>query len=154
MTDQVQSELLQYNQLQKKLEDFYRNYAKICGLSDSVFWIIYSVIEHPQPYTQTELCSMWSFSKQTINTALKNLEADGIIRFEASGNSKKSKNIFLTEKGTAFAKKNVIPFMEMEKRAFAALDDEERKEFLRLTQKHLDSLHAELSQSPCGSQMY
>lgn len=145
MIDKIQSELLQYNQLQKKLEDFYSSFAKICGLSDSVFWIIYSVMERQEPYTQTELCNMWSFHKQTINTALKNLEADGLIRFEPSLQNKKNKQIFLTNRGITFAQKTVIPFMEMERRAFGSLDAEERKEFLRLTQKHLDLLHAELN---------
>lgn len=144
MTDKIQFELMQYNQFQKKLEDFYSSFAKICGLSDSVFWIIYSVIERQEPYTQTELCNMWSFNKQTINTALKNLEADDIIRFETLERNRKNKQIFLTDKGLAFAQKTVIPFMEMEKRAFGALDDDERKEFLRLTKKHLDLLHTEL----------
>lgn len=145
MTDKIQSELMQYNRLQRKLDDFYSSFAKICGLSDSVFWIIYSVMERQEAYTQTELCNMWSFNKQTINTALKNLEADGIIRFEPLEQNRKNKQIFLTDKGIAFAQKTVIPFMEMEKRAFGALDDEERKEFLRLTQKHLDLLRMELN---------
>lgn len=145
MTDKIRSELVQYNRLQKKIEDLYSSFAKICGLSDSVFWIMYSIMEQEEPYTQTELCNMWSFNKQTINTALKNLEAEGIIRFEAPEKSQKNKQIFLTDKGIAFAKRTVIPFMELEKRAFAALDDEERKEFLRLTQKHLSLLCTELN---------
>lgn len=144
MTDQIQAELIQYNQLQKKLEDFYNNFAKLCGLSDSVFWIIYTVLERQEPFTQTELCNMWCFSKQTINTALKNLVADGIIRFQPSEQNRKNKQIFLTDKGTAFAQRTVVPFMELEKRAFGALEDEERNEFLRLTRKHLDLLWAEL----------
>lgn len=144
MNNKIQSELMQYNQLQKKLDDFYSSLAKICGLSDSVFWIIYSVLERKEPYTQTELCNMWSFNKHTINTALKNLESDGIIRFESLGQNRKNKQIFLTEKGIAFAQRTVIPFMEMEERAFGGLDDEERTEFLRLTQKLLDLLHKEL----------
>lgn len=145
MNDKIQTELMQFNMLQKKIEDFYSNFAKLCGLSDSVFWIIYTVLEQQEPYTQTELCNMWSFNKQTINTALKNLEAEGIIRFEALNQSRKNKQIFLTDKGLAFAQRTVIPFMEMEKRAFGALDDKEREEFLRLTQKHLNLLHIELN---------
>lgn len=144
MTDKIQLELIQYNQLQKKFEDLYSSFAKMCGLSDSVFWIIYSVMEREEPYTQTELCNMWSFSKQTINTALKNLEADGIIRFQVLEENRKNKQIFLTDKGLSFAQKTVIPFMDIEKRAFGALDDDERKEFLRLTQKHLNLLNKEL----------
>ena len=145
MTGKIQAELIQYNQLQKKLEDFYSSFAKICGLSDSVFWILYSVIDRQEPYTQTELCNMWSFHKQTINTALKNLEVDGIIRFEPLEQNRKTKQIFLTDKGMAFAQRTVIPFIETEKRAFGAFEEEERKELLRLTQKHLDLLHTELN---------
>lgn len=144
MDDTVQSDLVRYNQLQKKLDEFYSCFAKICHIPDSVFWIIYSLLERQEPCTQTELCNMWSFHKQTINTALKNMESDGLIFFEQSIRNKKEKQIFLTHKGTAFAQKTVIPFMEMEKRAFGSLGNAERQEFLRLTQKHLELLQAEL----------
>lgn len=145
MTDKVQEELTQYNQIMKQFDAFYSGMAKICGLTDCVFWIIYSILDSPEPLTQTQLCSMWSLHKQTINTALKNLEADGVISLQSSEQNRKNKQIFLTEEGRAFAQKTVIPFMEMEQRAFGALEDEERKEMLRLTRKHLELLQAELN---------
>lgn len=153
MNDKIQAEMMQYNRLQRKLDEFYSGFAKLCGLSDSVFWIIYTVTERQEAYTQTELCNMWSFSKQTINTALKHLEAEGIIRFEPLEQNRKNKQIFLTDKGIAFAQETVIPFMEMEKRAFGALDEEERKEFLRLTQKHLDLLRKECNKIEWNRQL-
>lgn len=145
MEDNIHSDLTQYNLLEKKLEDFYSNCARIFGLSDSVFWILYSVLDHREPYTQTELCNMWSFNRRTINTALKNLESDGIIRLEPVKKSPKNKLIFLTDRGTELAQRTVIPFMEVEKKAFGAFEEEERKEFLRLMQKHVDLLQEEFN---------
>ncbi|MBO5472891.1 MAG: MarR family transcriptional regulator [Lachnospiraceae bacterium] len=145
MADNVQEELTQYNQILKRFDAFYSGLAKLCGLTDCVFWIIYSILDSPEPLTQTELCSTWSLHKQTINTALKNLETDGMISLRSPEQNRKNKQIFLTEKGRAFAQRTVIPYMEMEQRAFGALEEEERKEMLRLNQKLLALLQTELN---------
>lgn len=145
MDDTVALQLIAFNQLYKELDGLYHRYAKYCGLSDAAFWVIYSVQESEGAYTQKELCAAWSYSKQTVNSALKSLESQGIIELIPVPGNRKNKQIFLTGPGKALAEKTVIPLMEAEKNAFGNMSDKERGEFLRLTKKHMTLLHTQIN---------
>lgn len=145
MKDELFEKLIIYNQLFKELDQLYRSYAKCSGLSDTAFWIIYCIQEGSGTYTQKELCDDWSYSKQTVNSALKNLEQQNFIELIPSLDNRKNKQIFLTPSGIKLAEKIVLPLIEAEKNAFSGLGKENLNEFLKLTQKHNTLLHAEIS---------
>ena len=96
-----------YNGLQKESNQLYRLLSKHYGISDSECWILYVLREEGRPLTQTELCNTLYLSKQTVNSALKSLEADGYIRLECASGNRRSKNIHLTEAGLALAMRTV-----------------------------------------------
>lgn len=139
------SQLIEFNQLYKELDRLYHNYAKDCGLSDSILWILYSIYESKGIYTQKNLCELWSYNKQTVNSALKNLEANGFITLEAIPDNRKNKQIILTDSGNELIEQFIKPLMEAEQNSFRKMDDNERNEFLRVTKKYIDLLQAEIS---------
>ena len=143
MDHEVALQLSAFNKLYKELDELYHDFAKHCGISDCAFWILYSVQESVEPYTQKDLSEIWSFSRQTVNSALKNLEADDYIELVPLPGNRKNKEIVLTQKGKNYAEEHVMPLMEAEQNAFGKLTDEERSEFLRLTQKHISLLRTE-----------
>lgn len=145
MNKDVLSQLIEFNQLYKELDHLYHNYAKECGLSDSTLWILYSIYESKGIYTQKNLCELWSYSKQTINSALKNLEKNGFITLEYMTENKKNKQIVLTDSGNELIEQFIKPLMEAEQNAFRKMSDEERNKFLQLTKKYLDLLEEEIS---------
>ena len=57
------------NQLYKKQDDLYHEYAAHFGLSDTAFWILYSLCETEDTYTQNMLADMWHLPKQSINSS-------------------------------------------------------------------------------------
>ena len=126
-----------YNGLQKESNQLYRLLSKHYGISDSECWILYVLREEGRPLTQTELCNTLYLSKQTVNSALKSLEADGYIRLECASGNRRSKNIHLTEAGLALAVRTVDNVFKMEERAFLRLSASERAAILSLGQKHL-----------------
>ena len=99
--------------------------------------------EEDRPLTQTELCNTLYLSKQTVNSALKSLEADGYIRLECASGNRRNKNIYLTEAGLALARRTVDNVFKMEERAFLRLSASERAAILSLGQKHLNLLREE-----------
>lgn len=131
------SEMAEYDKLQKKFEEIYHDYAKRCGVADSVLWILYSIKGGAGIHTQKELCDSWNFSKQTINSALKQMEGQGLLRLEAADGNRKNKLICLTEKGEGLAEQVVLPLMEAESRALAGFGKEEWAAFLGLTRKYI-----------------
>ena len=125
----------EYNRLYKEEDNLYHRLAKHFGLSDSAFWILYTLESARQPLTQTELRGYLSLSKQTINSALKQLEQEGHLRL--SSGSRRNKYIHLTETGQALAGRTVRPVLKLEERAFLGLTEAERAGLLALERKYL-----------------
>ena len=136
------AQMVAFNQLYKEFDEIYHRYAKACGMSDSAFWVLYCVLEREEPYTQKELCDTWSYSRQTVNSALKSLERQGIVRLVPEPHDRKSKRIVLTPRGEALAKEKAAPLFAAEREAFGELRVRERGEFLRLMEKHVRLLQA------------
>lgn len=140
------TEMTEYNQLQKNYEGLYHKFARQCGLSDTAFWILYSVKECEEAFTQKELCKQWFYSKQTVNSALKQLQTQGFIKLMPLPGNKKNKQIYLTEEGELLARQTVIPLMEAEHLAFGSLSATERQAFLNLTKKYILELQTKVNE--------
>ncbi len=131
-----------YNDLVKENEGIYRALSKRMGLSSSTFWILYTLREERNITTQTEICEFLYEPKQTVNSALKSLEAEGYIAL-SYGQDRRSKCISLTEKGIQLAEKTVDTVMLAEQNALLALSEQERATFLSLFQKYTEMLKEE-----------
>ena len=75
-------------------------------------------------------------SKQTVNSALRKLEGEGMIYLEPSG--PRSKDVCLTPAGRELAGRTAVPLMELEDEIFSAWGVEEVERYLRLTQRYLE----------------
>ncbi len=95
----VTEALAVFNQLYKEVDEIYHRYAKKHGISDAVLWLLYSLYENSGVYTQRDVCADWHYPPQTINSALKSLEKQGVIVLEAVTGNQKNKRILLTDKG-------------------------------------------------------
>lgn len=93
MEDKITGKMILYNQFSKELDGLYHLYARKSGLSDTAFWILYSVEESQSVYTQKELCEDWSYSRQTVNSALKKLVEQEIIELRPLPGNRKNKQI-------------------------------------------------------------
>lgn len=144
MKETAFAQLIAFNQLHKEMDIMYHNYAKSVGLSDTAFWILYSVSEHGGTITQRELCTSWFYAPQTINSALKELEKHGIIYLELVPGSKKSKQIQLTGEGQRLAKCAIEPLLEVEAASFQALGAQDASLLLSVTEKHVSILKDEI----------
>lgn len=144
MNKNMLNTLINYNKLIKELDRIYHNYAKSCKISDTTLWILYSIQENPTPYTQKEFCEIWFYSKQTVNTALKKLERQNLIKLTPSSNNKKEKTISLTNSGMELLKNTVNPLIKAEINAFSKFDKNDLELFLKLTEKHLSFLQTEI----------
>ena len=126
--------ITQVNQTYKEEDELYRRLARYSGLSEAALWILYTVELASGPVTQAEVCGYLSLSKQTINSALKQLEQTGHIRL--TGGPGRKKYLQLTETG----RRAIGPVLELEERAFLGLTEEERASLLALERKYLSLL--------------
>lgn len=131
----------EFDQLQKKLDSIYNKIAKCSGLSDTAFWIIYTIKDEEETYKQKDLCNMWFCSKQTINSSLKKLEQQNIIQLVSVPENKKDKKVVLTNYGKKIAKELIEPAIEIEKKSFENI--KKRREFLNLFKEYVEMMDKE-----------
>ena len=127
--------LLEYNKETKRLDDLYRCAAKQCGISECAFWILYTLRSEERQFTQAEICEFLIEPKQTVNSALKKLVAEGYLAL-SSGTDQRSKRVCLTEKGERFVKAHVDRVPEAEAAALGAMTAAERDALIRLTGRY------------------
>ncbi|MBS5398004.1 MAG: MarR family transcriptional regulator [Lachnospiraceae bacterium] len=140
MKDPIAAQLAAFNQLYKEMDEIYHVYAKEQGISDTVFWILYSLYENNSSYIQKELCSEWHYPPQTVNSALKSLEKQGIISLEAVPGNKKNKLVSLTEHGPTLTQRVIARLTDAERNAILSMTADERRTLLSLTEKYTEFL--------------
>lgn len=145
METPIRSVLAAFNRAHKRMNILYHNYARDAGISDAAFWLLYSLYEKGEPCTQTELCEAWFFTPQTINSALKSLEKQGLITLDFAPNSRKNKQFFFTDTGEQLVKKKIMPLVQAEEKSFLRLNAQEREALLAITQKHIGILEEEIN---------
>lgn len=132
---------LLYNEVDK----LYHAYARGCGLSDCAYWMLYDLERAGGSLPLSKLGDSWSYSKQTINSALKSLETRGLIELAFIEGSRKSKVATFTDEGRAFSTERIIPAIHAEERAFSALTKQEQAELVRLVRRYADALEQQIT---------
>ena len=127
--------LMAYNKETKKLDDLYRSAAKNCGMAECAFWILYTLRVEEKSFTQAEICEFLVEPKQTVNSALKKLVAEGYLALSA-GTDQRSKLVRLTPKGDQLARERVDRIPEAEAAALRAMSPDDCAAFLRLTRQY------------------
>lgn len=133
----------EYTQLYKECDMLYHSVAVKAGVSDCVFWILYTLTEAQDQYTQSEICDYVSMSRQTVNSALKKMKAEGYLHLvRASG--KTGKYIQLTEKGKLLSEQIIVPVMLAEDAACNHFKANEKDAFLKTFHSLIRHLKAEM----------
>ena len=135
MDEHAYRRLREYNDSLKAIDDTYRAAARRFGLPECAFWILYTLRVEEKPFTQAEICEFLIEPKQTVNSALKKLEAEGYLTLSA-GADQRSKRVCLTEKGERFVKAHVDRVPEAEAAALGAMTAAERNALIRLTGRY------------------
>lgn len=134
--------LLEFNRIMRKGNAVYSDVARACSLSDSLFWILYTLRESNEALTQSEIVSRIQLPKQTINSSLKKLLSDGLIVLEEGH---RAKPIALTERGEALCAQTVDRVLAVERASFEQFAPEEQRRLLALferwTNDIVDRLH-------------
>ena len=116
----------------------YHELAQTLGLSDSVMQVLYTALTHGGSCTVREVCLLTGISKQTLHSALRKLEQEGLLHLEAVDG--KQKRICLTEKGLSLAEKTARLELDLEASVLEGWSDAEQDIYLRLTKRYLDDL--------------
>ena len=138
MKNKISKELKRYNFLFGETGAAYHEMYLKLGMSDSAISILYAVLENGESRPLQEICRCTGLSKQTINSAIRKLETDGILYLEISG--PRNKTVCLTEKGKILAEKTAGKVIAAENEIFASWPQEDVEKYLELTEADLIAL--------------
>lgn len=127
-----------FNHLTCEIGAVYHAASLKIGLSDSVMQVLYTICDSGDRCLLADICRLTGLPKQTVNSAIRNLERDGMIRLEAVGS--KSKQVLLTGPGLLYAEKTVARIINAENEIFNAWSEEEVRQYLWLTERYLHAL--------------
>lgn len=144
MSMHVASELKRFNYLLGELQAAYHDASVKLGISDSVSNILYAICDAGGKCPIHAICGQTGLSKQTVNSALRKLENDGVVYLEAA--DKKIKNVCLTDAGKQFADRTAMRIIEMENEILQSWDRQDVKNYLSLTEKFLRDLQEKVEQ--------
>ena len=129
-----------FDRLLNRLDHIYSEFSRACGLSDCAYWMLVDTSTAGGSIAVSRLTSEWSYSKQTINSAIKTLTARGFATLEFAEGSRKNKVVRLTEAGMRFSEQYALPAQEAEQQAFEVLEPWEQREIMRLIEKFSHAL--------------
>lgn len=144
MNESIKGQLETLNQQIKELASIYRSAASKYGVSDNEFWVWYAVLVLNGECSQQEICDMWSFPKQTVNSVVANWAKKRYAYLEAVPGTRNKKIIRLTEEGRSFGEDLVLSIYQAEQRTFEKLSDQEREMCITLVGKYTNLLKGEI----------
>ena len=126
---QQSKQLRRFNRLVGETDAVYHELANRLGLSDSAFQILYTLQSEGGACPLRDICAFSGLTKQTVNSALRKLEAEGSVTTESSG--ARHKTVTLTTKG-----------IEIENEILGSWPAEDLEKYIRLTEEFLVSVRA------------
>lgn len=136
--------LKRYNHLIGELDAAYHEASLKLGVSDSITKILYTICNCGTSCPLNEISKQTGLSRQTVNSAIRNLESDGIIYLKNV--NAKAKEVCLTEKGLAAAKNTAMKIIAMENDILASWTEDEVQNYLNMTERFLADLKERVKQ--------
>lgn len=130
--------LNRFNYLFGETEALYHDLAHRLGLSDSAMKILYTVCDMGEPCPLREVSHRSGLTKQTVNSALRKLEGEGVLYLESAG--RRGKQVRLTEAGRALAQSTAARIIQMENDVLGQWDPDDVQIYLALTERFLNDL--------------
>ena len=138
MNTAVSQSMKRFNHLTGEIGAAYHSASLKLGVSDSVMQILYTICNFGGSCLLSEIRHLTGLPKQTVNSAMRNLERGGIVCLKSVDS--KSKKVLLTERGLAYVDATAAKIIKAENDIFEAWSKEEVDQYLSLTERYLNAL--------------
>ena len=136
------SEIKRINYLTNELDSLYHKSSLKLGIADSVSIVLYTIYDSGNECLLTEIYKQSGISKQTVNSAIRGLEVDGILYLQQ--HTGRSKKVILTDKGKAYVQRTSVRLQQAEMDAFDTWTEEEISTYIRLMEKYAECFRLEI----------
>ena len=128
----------EFTRISGEISSLYHEAAVRIGVSDSVLDILYVLGERDGRCLQSQIFKSTGISRQTINSAIRKLEKDDIVRLEQGAG--RNTIVCITEKGKKLLEEKIYPLFEIEDKVWNEWTPDEQQQYLLLTQIYRDGL--------------
>ena len=142
MNGNHRDEIHRINYLTAEMQSLYHLSSLKLGITDSVSIVLYTLHDAGNACLLSEIYKNSGISKQTVNSAIRSLEADGMLYLEQHNG--RAKKVLLTDRGIEFARRTAARLMQAEMDAFDSWSEEEIDSYIRLLEKYLDCLRVQI----------
>ena len=132
--------LRRFNRLIGEMSAAYHEAALKFGLPESAMEVLYTVCAEGDGCPISEILCQSSMSKQTLNSALRRLEREGVICLETNGGRRK--RVCLTEKGKDLCRRTAMKVIAIENSILDAWTLQEQETYMTMTQQYAQALKA------------
>ena len=144
MPDTIHEQSKRLDFLMGETQSVYHEATLRLGLTDSTMDVLYTLCQFDGACPLRRLTALSGMPKQTVNSALRKLESDGILYLESVDGRKK--RACLTEKGRELCRGTVLRLMAIEDDIYETWLPEERELYLSLTRRYLDALREKIKE--------
>ena len=135
-------EIRRINFLISEMESLYHLADLRLGISDRASLVLYALYDAGGQCPLADIYKNSGISKQTINSAIRGLENEGLLYLaQYHGRAKK---VVLTDKGNRFAQQTAARIRQAEHDAFASWTEEEVRTHIRLLEKYTECFRREI----------
>ena len=110
----------EFGKLIYSIDGFYTEYAKEKSVKPNLLWILYA-LNDGQEHSQKEICDTWDLPRTTINTIIKELEADGYVFLSQIIGEKRELSVKLTDEGKKYASSMLQELYEIEEKVYESI---------------------------------
>lgn len=135
MKNYTSKEMKRFNYLLGETEAIYHEVSLRLGLSDSAMKVLYTICDNGGSCLLQEICRRSSLSKQTLNSAIRKLEREGVLYLESTGG--RVKKVCLTDEGETLVSRTALRIIKMENAIFSFWPKEDVETYLELTERFL-----------------
>lgn len=134
-----------FDRLFRKTDRLYYEMARGCGIPETAYWLMYAIFTQGGKMPVKGISEACGYSKQTVSSALRKLEEQGLVQTAFCEGSRKAKQVSFTERGERLVQEKIVPANKAERRAFKALTQAEQAELLRLIDKYVEQVENEIA---------
>lgn len=133
----------QFSSAWNRVNAVYERFARSQGMSFNSM-LVFAHICCTEGITQTEAGQRALLSKQTANSIVKALENRELVELRPLSGDRRTKGIFLTSKGRAFAQCTTDKIARAERTALDSLDEHAREALITGLSVYATAFHQEL----------
>ncbi len=130
------------NYLNAELNALYHQASLKLGLTDSASIVLYTIYDNGENCLLSDIYKQSGVSKQTVNSAIRNLEKKHIIYLEQ--HSGRAKKVILTDTGKEYVQKTIARLFNAEAAALASWTEEEINSQIGFMEKYIHSFRRQV----------